>query len=374
LNEFIQLVADIIRTQAYAKNLQFICDVATELPETVCCDAKRLRQVLLNLLGNSVKFTDHGLAGLRVRAIHRRDSQARLRIEVEDSGVGIAADKLESIFLPFEQTGDASRRSGGTGLGLAISRQLLRLMGSDIHATSQLGKGSRFWFDVDMPITASESDEVPPQISATGYLGPRKTVLIADDVYDNRVLLVALFASLGFNTIEATNGEALLGQAQSARPDLIITDVAMPKMDGVEATLQLRAMPAFETLPVIAVSANVSGADRAQCLAAGVNAFLSKPIAFGPLLQQVGELLQLQWTVAQPVSAGEPPAALVAPPQEEIEILYRLAKLGNMRSLRERADHVSALGDEFRPFADRLRELADGFQSRAIVNLISAYM
>jgi len=373
LAEFLYLIADIIRIKAQDKDLLFVCDLPDDLPRSVCFDAKRLRQVLLNLLSNAVKFTDRGQVSLRLRVVQRTRDEVRLRIEVRDSGVGIAADRLESIFLPFEQAGDAMRRAGGTGLGLAISRQLVRLMGSDIHAASEPGQGSRFWFEIDLPFVEGESVPVLSQHAATGYEGPRKTVLVVDDVKDNRALLVELLSSLGFATVEAANGEEMLAQASSARPDLIITDVVMPRLDGLEATRRLRTMPQFASLPILVVSANVSGSDQAESLAAGANAFLPKPIVFNQFLQHVGELLQLRWTMPPAIADGEPGAPLVAPPREEIEVLYQLARLGNMRSIRDRADHVGALGKQYRPFAERLRLLADRFQSRAIVDLVNGY-
>ena len=330
-----------------------------------------MRQVLLNLLSNAVKFTDHGQVSLHARLLPRAGATPRLRLEVQDSGVGIAADRLESIFNPFEQAGDAARRGSGTGLGLAISRQLVRLMGSDIRAVSEPGRGSRFWFDIDVPLAQAEPAS-PLQHGATGYEGPRKTVLVADDVPDNRALVADLLSSLGFSVLEAVDGEDLLAQAQSARPDLLITDVVMPGIDGLEATRRLRRLPGWGSVPILVVSANVSGEDQAQALAAGADAFLPKPIALNPLLQQVGEHLKLRWTLA-PNAAEPPDAPLVAPPREEIETLYRLARLGNMRSIRDRADHVGALHADYRPFADRLRTLADRFQSRAIVELIASY-
>jgi PAS domain S-box-containing protein len=371
LRDFLLRVADIVRVKALDKDLLFECDLSVDLPRSASLDAKRVRQVLLNLLSNAVKFTDHGQVRLRARPLPRGDAPPRLRIEVQDSGVGIAADRLEAIFHPFEQAGDAAQRAGGTGLGLAISRQLVRLMGSDIHAVSEPGRGSRFWFDIDVPLAGTEP-AVPLQHTATGYEGRRRTVLVADDVADNRALVVDLLGSLGFIVLEAADGDDLLAQAQRACPDLVITDVVMPGIDGLEATRRLRRLPGWGSVVILAVSANVSGNDQARSLAAGADAFLPKPIAINQLLQQVGERLQLRWTLASNVA--EPPGPpLVAPPHDEIETLYRLARLGNMRSIRDRADHVGALHEDYRPFADRLRMLADRFQSRAIVELISGY-
>src|SRR5205814_38737 len=211
---FLLRIADIIRVRAQDKNVQFVCDAPEDLPRAVSVDAKRLRQVLFNLLSNAVKFTDRGSVTLSAHALQCSGDQVRLRFAVEDSGIGIAADRLEAIFLPFEQAGDPTRRSGGTGLGLAISRQLVRLLGSDIHAVSEPWRGSRFWFDVDLPLVDAGFAAVPTQHGVTGYEGPRKKVLVVDDVADNRALVVNLLASLGFDTLEAADGEEMLAQAQ----------------------------------------------------------------------------------------------------------------------------------------------------------------
>ena len=369
----LQGIADIIRIKADEKRLEVVFDAAADLPQSVRADNKHLRQVLINLLSNAVKFTDRGQVSLRARVVFAGPTQARLCFEVQDSGIGIAPEHLETIFQPFEQVGQAQHRAGGSGLGLAISRQLVRLMGSDIHVESQPGQGSRFWFEVDVPVIDSAAAPVALQGRVTGYAGPRKTVLIVDDVANNRAMVGELFRSLGFECIEAANGAEMLAQAQASRCDLIITDVAMPVMDGGEATRRLRRLPALAGVPVLAVSANVSGSDEAQCLVAGANAFLPKPIDFDRLLQQLGTLLQLTWIVEQPLAAGEEIGPIIAPPQEEIESLYLLAKIGNMGKIRERADYLGTLGDQYRPFAKRLRSMAERFQSRTIVDWINQY-
>ena len=373
LRQFVALVADIATVKAQEKDLAFACTVADGLPHAVDFDARRVRQVLLNLLGNALKFTDRGRVDLRLAGTQGNDGMARLRFEVEDTGVGIAADRLESVFLPFEQAGDAARRAGGTGLGLAISRQLVRLMGSDIRAHSEPGRGSRFWFEIVVPVAQTGADPAAPTRKVVGYAGPRKTVLIADDVADNRLLLVELLGSVGFDTVQAANGQEMLAEAQRVRPDAVITDVVMHGMDGLEATRRLRRMPGMQSVPVIAVSANVSGGDRAASVAAGANDFVAKPIEVTLLLHRLGELMHLQWThAAQAPGANEFPP-LVVPPQEEIETLFHLARLGNMRSIRDKADHLESLDPRYRAFAERLRQLANRFQSKAIVEFVNSF-
>ena len=169
LSDFLRVVADIVRIKAEQKGLSFAVRAAPDLPPVVRADEKRLRQVLLNLLGNAVKFTDHGEITLAVRQLGTADATVRLCFEVRDSGIGLKADQLERIFDPFEQVCDAPRRFGGTGLGLAISRQLVRLMGSDIHVESRPGAGSRFWFELSLPLQDSGPAAPQARPDATGY-------------------------------------------------------------------------------------------------------------------------------------------------------------------------------------------------------------
>ncbi|MBI1891241.1 MAG: PAS domain-containing protein [Burkholderiales bacterium] len=375
LPAFLQIICAIIRVKAEQKSLSFSLDVGPDLPAAVRADEKRLRQVLLNLLGNAVKFTDHGEVILHVRRLACSESEARLSFEVEDSGSGIEADQLEAIFQPFEQVGEVQRRYGGTGLGLAISRQLVRLMGSDIEVDSKVGRGSRFWFEVTVPIEAGLVAPVTAQ-TIVGYAGSRKAIMIADDVAENRSMLVDLLQSLGFDTADAINGESALQQAIESAPDLIIMDMVMPVMDGLEATRQLRSVPALQVIPVIAVSASATPEDQAASLAAGANAFLAKPIEQAALLQRIGELLKLEWLVETPpptFAAANGAAPLVMPPQEEMAHLHQLALVGNMRAIREWASQLAARDRRYGPFADKLSDLATRYQSKSILELVEEH-
>src|SRR5205085_3972496 len=183
---------------------------------------------------------------------------------------------------------------------------LTRLRGGELRVDSDPGRGSRFWFEIDVPVVGERGAAAhPPQGMVTGYEGPRRTVLIADDVPANRRLLVDLMEALGFELVEADDGQALLASAQAHRPDLVITDLVMPVMDGFEAIERLRQLPGLADVPVIAVSANASGRDEAGSLAAGARAFLPKPIAIDRLLAKVGELPELRGTQA-PTRASAP--------------------------------------------------------------------
>jgi len=365
---FLRVIAEMIEVKAAQKDLDFGCELAPDLPAWVRADEKRLRQVLLNLLSNAVKFTDRGSVRLGVSS----PAPGRFRFEVQDSGVGIGADQLEAIFKPFEQAGDLQHRIGGTGLGLAISRQFLKLMGSDVQVQSRVGEGSTFWFEADLQVIASKAG-VTHEPGLMGYAGMRKRILVVDDVADNRAVALDMLSQLGFETGAAASGTDALEKAQALRPDLILMDLVMPGMDGLETTRRLRQLPDFEAAPIIMLSASASASDQEQSCQAGANAFLAKPIECERLMAQIAHLLHLELTYepAQgPAVSGDGDAsAFTLPPQQEIDNLYQLARLGNMQDILHWADHLDDLGERYRPFANQLRLLAKGYQSKAILNL-----
>jgi CheY-like chemotaxis protein/anti-sigma regulatory factor (Ser/Thr protein kinase) len=304
LPPFLRAVADVVRVKAEHKGLHFECDVAPDLPLSVLADDRRLRQVLLNLLGNAVKFTDRGAVTLRVR--HGADDAAAdlLHFEVADTGPGIAPAHQQDIFKPFEQVGDVRRRAEGTGLGLAISLQLVRLMGGDIHLQSSPGEGSRFWFELRLAPARAEVLQEEARV-VTGYEGPRRRLLIIDDVATNRTMLLDLLGRLGFECREAADSAQAIAIAESFRPALVLTDVVMPDVDGIEAARRIRALDGLQRVPVIAMSASVSREDEARVRASGIDAFVAKPIEYALLLEPIGRLLGLRWIEA-PAGAVPP--------------------------------------------------------------------
>ena len=310
---FVSVIADIIRVRAQEKGLVFVYDAQADLPHVVHIDEKRLRQVLLNLLGNAVKFTDRGQVTLRLRSTGAGNGRVQLRFEVEDTGIGIRPEHFETIFRPFEQVGDVQRRGGGTGLGLAISRQLVRLMGGEIDLESEPGRRSRFGFELRAPILEAHELAQAAEQLPIGYQGPRRKLLVVDDVAENRAMLLDLLGPLGFDVCEAPDGQVVLDRIEQLAPDLIVMDSVMPVMDGLTATWRLRATPAFKDLPIIAASASASDSDKDKALAVGSNSFLPKPLDFNDLLDEIGRLLHLTWNyaegVAVPGANGTEPAA-----------------------------------------------------------------
>jgi CheY-like chemotaxis protein len=242
-------------------------------------------------------------------------------------------------------------------------------MDSDIRIESHPGKGSRFWFEIAVPVEA-ELAAIPAVQTITGYEGPRKKVLIVDDVTENRNMLIDLLQALGFETTDAVNGEQALQEARAAAPALIIMDMVMPVMDGLEAMRRIRQIPGIQAIPIIAVSASATEEDQTQYLAAGANVFLPKPIEQAHLLQQIGELLHLTWEVEQPEAQEASEGPLVVPPRAELEALHALALVGNMREIRAWVVRMQALDQRYGPFTDKLRDLALGYQSKAILGLV----
>ncbi|PQO99869.1 hypothetical protein C5614_07345 [Massilia phosphatilytica] len=378
LETFLQVLANIMRVKAEEKGLGFSYELAPGLPSAVTVDETRLRQVLLNLLGNAVKFTDSGKVSLRVRpaAASGAPDMARLRFEVADSGIGMSAQQLQRIFQPFEQVATAQRREGGTGLGLAISQQLVQLMGGRIDVASAPGKGSTFSFEIDVPVAAAAPAAVAPHDTPTGYEGERKRVLVVDDVPQNRAVLLDLLQETGFIVAAATNGLECLVLLDSFKPDLILMDVMMPVMDGNETTRQIRHMPGWGDIPIIAVTASASPDDERKSRDAGASAFLAKPVDQDLLLRTIGRLLALKWIAAQPTvpaPEGGEEAAMTVPPAEEIETLWQLAQIGNMRKIREHASYLRGRDPAYAAFANRLDTLAQGYHSKQLAAFVARF-
>jgi PAS domain S-box-containing protein len=295
LASFLAIVTDIVRVKAEEKSLLFVEQFAADLPHSIRADEKRLRQVLLNLLSNAVKFTDGGQVALAVSVVARAAGKVTLRFDVRDSGIGMTSVQQERLFKPFEQVSEAKRREGGSGLGLAISRELVRLMGSDIAVSSEAGDGSRFWFDVELPLGTDRRLESPTPGRPAGYAGRRRTVLIVDDIPQNRAVLVDSLNVLGFDLVEAVDGQQAVACAERVRPDMIVMDVTMPVMDGLEATRRIRQSQALAGIPILASSGSTDHETEGNCLKAGADAFLPKPIDHDAFLAVTARLLALTW-------------------------------------------------------------------------------
>ncbi|NEQ42945.1 MAG: response regulator [Leptolyngbya sp. SIOISBB] len=394
LPAFLQGVAEMSRIRAEQKGLAFHYLLDAALPEGVNIDEKRLRQVLINLLGNATKFTDQGAVTLKVSVIGQDNltETVRLRFQVEDTGVGIAPDAVASVFKPFEQVGDRKRQAEGTGLGLAISYRIVKAMGSSLQVESQLGIGSQFSFEVDLPLAAEwqQAAKRLPGGEVMGYMGDRKTILIVDDKWENRSVIVNLLEPIGFTVIEAENGQVALTQAQTHRPDLIITDLLMPVMDGYEFMAQLRQSEDQELRQtrVIVSSASVSQLDQQQSLDAGGDDFLPKPVQADELLPLLQQQLELAWqyqpgsqsaegAVDSPIgNTTTPPATtdILVPAPEVLQVFLTMAQQGRFKALQTELQTLAQDNQDYGPFAHHLQSWVQQFQAEKIEQFLQQHL
>ena len=386
LDEFLQSIAEICKIKAEQKGIALIYQTLSPLPKVIRADDKRLRQVLLNLLGNAVKFTETGAIAFKVGYY-----EEKIHFQIEDSGIGIATDELDEIFQPFQQVGENNRKTEGTGLGLAISRQLIEMMGGTLQVKSTLGVGSTFWFDLDLPVAdSSTGTAIALKRIVTGFEGDKRKILVVDDKPTNRSILVSFLEPLGFDVLDAVDGEDGLNKAESFRPDVILLDLVMPNLDGFEATRRLRSMPILKDTIVIAVSASVFEFDQQQSLKVGCNDFLAKPIREEDLLQKLQEHLKLEWIYENASAIGEPfkerelqensqttssftPSDFLIPPAEEVAIFLDLAMRGDLRAIAKRATQLEESNQQWSPFATHLRQLAKGFKGRQILEFLKQF-
>jgi signal transduction histidine kinase/CheY-like chemotaxis protein len=385
---FVQSVVEMSRIRAEQKDIHFFYEVDPGLPTGVKLDEKRLRQVLINLLGNAIKFTDVGSVTFRVSAIDRCSLADSIlwtfRFEIQDTGVGMAAEQLDRIFIPFEQVGKIEKQTEGTGLGLTISQTIVQMMGSQIQVESIPGKGSHFWFEV----VFAEAQEwiITSRVTASGiiigYEGDRRKILLVDDRWENRAVLTNLLEPIGFEIIIATDGQDGLNKAHSLHPDLVITDLAMPVMNGFEMVKQMRQSETLKNQIIIASSASVFEFHRTEARAAGCNDFLPKPVQAQELLHQLQQYLELQWIyeTTNAIEAASAPDAdisntdLKVPAPHELQMLYEAVQRCRVADIQAEMQRINALDPQYKAFSDRILVLVNEFDIDAIATLIEPYL
>jgi len=377
LPALIAQVFNLTKLQAEEKELQFHYEPETPLPAYVHGDERKLRQILLNLLSNAVKYTRRGSVTMRVS--YGRAGDGLFRCEVADTGIGIPADKLGVIFEPFTQLTNDRQGREGTGLGLNITKRLLTLIQGTMGVESIPGKGSTFWLEV--PLASLLDDEISQEMNEchiVGYRGPRKRILVVDDTVGNTALLVSLLEPLGFDLDTAQNGQEALLQASEQRPDLVLLDLVMPEVDGLEAARLLRQDTALASTKIIGASATVTDSNHKEAFVNACDDFVTKPIRIDLLLEKISGLLGIEWETAVVTTARddrEPKSwkddePFVVPPSAELEVLHELAMMGDMLEIEAWATALEAQDTTYRCFAERLRELAKAFKAKAILALV----
>lgn len=343
LHAMVRDVEAMFRQRANAKGVAFEVVGPDGVPPLVEADEGKVRQVLVNLLGNAVKFTREGRVLLRVAAEHSATGRLRVMVSVEDTGAGIAPSEMGKLFQYFSQTESGRRSQMGTGLGLAISREHAHVMGGDIHVTSEVGKGSVFRFE----FWANEGrvDARAPRLAAGRVVGIKSCptpprVLVADDQETNRGWLRELLSGIGFDVMEAMDGREAVELWRKWKPELVLMDVHMPVMDGHEAMRAIRREPQGDQVALIAISASVLEEDRQDVLRSGADAFVGKPVREGDLLSKIQVLLGLEYLHredAPPVTTGAVTARGEALGPEALT-QWPPGTLRAMREASERAD------------------------------------
>ncbi len=381
---FLQGVMEICRVQAEKKGIDFIYESDANLPTGILADEKRLRQVLINLLSNAIKFTEKGSVTLRVKYINpdeilpTEQPIASIVFQIEDTGIGIADSQKTQIFGSFEQVGDKKRQAEGTGLGLAISQKIVELMGSKIEVESQLGSGSTFSFEVSLNISDSWAKQMSAdnQGQIVGYQGVPRHLLIVDDLWENRSVLMELLKPLNFKLTEAENGKEALFKAKQQPFDLILTDIMMPEMDGFEMLKQLRNDSEIKHITTIISSASVSDIDRTSSLDAGANDFLPKPVDAEELFIILAKHLQLTWKYDETeirsatVVSDNDNVELILPTVEDLQTLLALSQNGSVSKLMKTVEEIAQNNDSYLPFTQKIVQLLNQFELEEVELLL----
>ncbi|MGK3959506.1 AAA family ATPase [Sorangium sp. So ce118] len=377
----VRTVVDLCRVRADQKGIAFTHEIRGVTASTFHGDEKRLTQVLLNLLSNAIKFTERGRVALVIDELRRDPGEgSTLRFRVEDTGPGIASEHVSRIFDPFEQVGDHKAKSAGTGLGLAITKKIVDQMGGAIEVESELGRGSAFTVTLALaegPASVqADADKAFGWHTITGYRGARRTVLVVDDNPHNRALVSDLLVPIGFEVVEAEDGEAALRLARERRPALVLMDLVMPGMDGREATRRLRQMPELGEVVILISSANVSMVERQEGAQAGWNDSLHKPVQAGALFDKIQRFLGVEWIHTEekaPVAAARKTGPLVPPSAEELALLSRLVVSGRVRNVVAEAVRMEEADPRLGPWLEQLRGFVRTYQLRKLQEFVDGY-
>ncbi|MCK5522825.1 MAG: response regulator [Thiomargarita sp.] len=387
LGGFLKEIAELFKMRANQSELYFTYKVSKNLPRGICADEKRLRQILINLLGNAVKFTpEEGKVNFEVNYY-----DDKIHFKIADTGIGIAENELKHIFSPFQQAGELNYKKQGTGLGLSISKELVEMMGGKLQVKSIVGKGSTFWMALDLPIVSHHIKEQPVKKQAViGYQristekdskseSPLK-ILLVEDNKENRSVLRNILEPLNFEIVEATNGIEGVNKAYDCLPDLIIMDLIMPEMNGFDATRKIRKIPELQEIPIIATSASVFEYHREESLKVGCHDFMPKP--FGDdLLRLVGQYLKLQWIyketleassvkkINDPLSENSPDEEIqssIKLQAEQANHFFILSMKGDIIGILEFAKQIEQSDAQLTPLANKIRYFAKNFKVKQL--------
>lgn len=358
------------------KGLEFIAQMDKEIPRGLILDEIRLRQILVNLVGNALKFTDTGFIKISVSKEYSDDDESKLNLSfcVEDTGIGISSDQQKKIFEAFmQQSGQSARKYGGTGLGLAITRRLVEMMNGEISVRSEVGKGSAFTVTIkDVAVSSTigeESFAADMEFKRVRFAGLR--ILLVDDIEINRKLIREYFEESDVEFSEAKNGKEAIQIAVKEKPDLILMDMKMPVMDGYEATRKIREIDELTNTPIIALTASAMKGDEEKIKAAGCNGYQSKPIEKNSLLCEIANFVPDKVLPDEDEKKADASAETVD--VEDIEFddnnaAELIAKIESEFEPRSRRLKQSLIIGAVNEFAEELREAAEEFGVKPIAN------
>ncbi|MBF0496164.1 MAG: response regulator, partial [Deltaproteobacteria bacterium] len=369
-------VLNIARIKAEEKDLTIHYNTITPLPEYVRGDERKLKQVLLNLLGNAVKYTHRG--GVILRVDYDQANSGLFRCEVKDTGIGIAPDKLKVIFEPFTQLPAGGQTGEGSGLGLAITQRLVALMQGKIEVESEPGRGSTFSMEVALPpAVETELSAKPAEQVVLGYQGPRKSILVVDDNITNTSMLVSMLEPLGFEITTAENGREAVRRALERRPDMVLLDLVMPVQDGLEAAREMRQHYELNQTRIVGVSATVSDSVHKDAFVAACDDFALKPIQIKQLLEKIQSHLQIVWetapsgrSTADLIMAEEATASVKVPPAHILEAIRQTVALGNFGDLDRRLTELKSSDTVYAHFCNLIRRYAERYDEDGIITFL----
>ncbi|EIJ43399.1 PAS domain S-box [Beggiatoa alba B18LD] len=380
LGKLLKETLEIFHLQAHHKNIKLTFTTHSHLPDIIHIDEKRLRQILINLLSNALKFTQIGFITLQLEF-----DNEKLQIQVKDTGIGIAPEYLDKIFLPFYQIGNNEeiKRVEGTGLGLTITKTVVELLKGKLEIHSELGKGSTF--QVELPIQKiSQPLDLPAKSPVIiGFTNPSPLILVVDDNATNRLMLKRLLQEVGFNVEEAINGEDALIQANLLHPQVIFMDIVMPIMSGYEAVRRLRQQDEFKKTIIIAISANAFNDSKTNSLIIGCNDFIAKPFQHELLLNCLQKFLDLNW-IYEPILEQSSISSLqqtysdtpnrVALSPEQAKYLYDLTQQGDVYGVMEYAKQLADTQENLRAICEEIAELALELREEEIYKRLQPYL
>lgn len=419
---FLQGVYEVCQIRSQQKGINFIYQPEQNLPVGILADEKRLRQILINLISNAIKFTESGSVTFSIQVINsvpqvvchpspldveervqdklntsnnllnnsvKDQHPLRIRFEVKDTGVGMTDEQVQKIFLPFEQVGSVKKRAEGTGLGLSISQTFVQMMGSSLNVKSQFGCGSAFWFDVDFYEVEAWDEQVQAKSKlgkVVGFKGSTPHILLVDDRWENRAVVRTLLEPIGFKLTEAEDGQEALEKAEQLLPHLIITDLAMPIMGGYKLLKSLQQSKAVKDIPIIVSSASVFDSEQYKSIEAGAKAFLSKPVQAEELFDVLEKHLNIKWIYEVDkrmldsqinqldCGAFDTEKNILIPSHEELNQLYEYARKGRILDLEQRVEKLKEENQELSAFANQICLLTREFKLEKVQDVLKDYL